>query len=110
MDLVLGKSGGNYVRPDPMADLHKSLAGFWWLAELLWKRHFNWKTHEWERRANLGRRRTIPPQSLIHKSAYERGTEYQSGCPPTAYRQTSLTCNRTSCIWQASHFQSGGTS
>ncbi len=78
---VLGRSGGGFVPPDPKASAHESLKGAWWLAEFVLKRHFNWKTHQWERRANLGRRRTIPFKSLIHQSAYDRGTEYQNRLP-----------------------------
>jgi hypothetical protein len=49
---------------------------------VLWKRHFNWDTRQWERRPNLGRRRTFPPKSLIHESAYQRGDEYAKRLPP----------------------------
>jgi uncharacterized protein (DUF2235 family) len=82
MALMLGESGGGYVAPDPDAAMHESLRGLWWLAEVLWKRHYNWKERKWERRANLGRRRTIPPGSLIHESAYQRGGDYKSRLPP----------------------------
>ena len=82
LDLVLGKSGGGYLPPNAKAELHESLTAAWWPAELVLKRHFNWQTHQWERRPNLGRRRTIPPKSLIHQSAYDRGAEYQKRLPP----------------------------
>jgi uncharacterized protein (DUF2235 family) len=81
MELVLGKSGGGYAPPDPKAVMHESLKGFWWLAEVLWKRHFSWKRRRWEHRFNLGRRRTIPPKSLIHQSAYERDDDYENRLP-----------------------------
>ncbi len=88
MDLVLGNLDRGYVKPSPAAEAHESLTGAWWLAEFIPKRHFNWKKGQWERRANLGRRRTIPPQSLIHESAYQRGIDYQKRLPkdgiPTA--------------------------
>lgn len=87
-NLVLGNAGGGYVKPNPKDKLHQSLKGAWWLAEFLLKRHYNWKTEEWERRANLGRRRTIPPKSFIHESAYERGPEYQKRLPPDGIRTT----------------------
>ena len=64
--------------------MHKSLKGLWWLAEILWKRHYNWVKQKWERRPNLGRRRTIPPNSLIHESAYQRGDDYAKRLPPDA--------------------------
>ena len=83
MDRVLGKTGGS-APPDPNATMHESLKGFWWLAEFLWKRHYNWSKQAWLRRANLGRRRTIPPMSLIHESAYQRGDDYAKRLPPDA--------------------------
>jgi uncharacterized protein (DUF2235 family) len=83
MDLVLGKSGA-YAVPDANAMMHDSLTGLWWLAEILWKPHYNWLTQKWERRPNLGRRRTIPPNSLIHESAYQRGGDYAKRLPPDA--------------------------
>ena len=84
MEIVLGKRGGGYAAPDPNATLHESLTGFWWLAEILWKRHYNWAKRVWERRPNLGRRRTIPPKSFIHQSAYQRGGDYAKRLPPDA--------------------------
>lgn len=86
MNLVLGEAGGDYVKPNPMADPHESLTGAWWLAELLPKRHYNWSTTRWERRANLGRRRTIPPGSLVHESAFARGEDYLKPLPANAIR------------------------
>jgi uncharacterized protein (DUF2235 family) len=83
MDRILGKYGG-YAIPDPNAMMHESLSGLWWLAEILWKRNYNWQTREWERRPNLGRRRTIPPNSLIHESAYQRGGNYAKRLPADA--------------------------
>lgn len=82
MNVILGRSAGGYVPPDATATMHESLKGFWWLAEVLWKRHFNWDTRQWERRPNLGRRRTFPPKSLIHESAYLRGSDYAKRLPP----------------------------
>jgi uncharacterized protein (DUF2235 family) len=81
VDRVLGRSGGGYAAPDSNATMHKSLKGAWWLAEVLWKRGFNWQTREWEHRPNLARRRTIPPNSLIHESAYQRGEDYRKLLP-----------------------------
>jgi hypothetical protein len=80
MGLVLGRTGV-YAVPDPHAKMHESLTGLWWLAEILWKRHYNWARQKWERRPNLGRRRTIPPNSLIHESAYQRGGDYARHLP-----------------------------
>ena len=38
-------------------------------------------------RPNLGRRRTIPPNSLIHESAYQRGGDYARHLPPMRSQQ-----------------------
>jgi uncharacterized protein (DUF2235 family) len=82
--LMLGRAGGPYVPPDPDAPMHESLTLAWWPAELIPKRHFNWKGRRWERRCNLGRRRTIPPGSLVHQSAYARANGYKTRLPPDA--------------------------
>ena len=34
---------------------------------------------------NLGRRRTIPPNSLIHESAYQRGGDYATASAPRCH-------------------------
>jgi uncharacterized protein (DUF2235 family) len=86
MTLVLGGSGDIYTPPNPTADMHESLERWWWLAEILWKRHYNWQERKWERRPNLGRRRTIPSRSLIHESAYLRGGDYTKRLPPDGIR------------------------
>jgi len=66
-----------YVAPDPTGPLHKSLHGFWWLAEIwpkvvrirqpgpgdIWKRSI---------RVNLARPRSIPSGSLMHTSVEQR--------------------------------------
>lgn len=73
-----------YVRPDPRAQMHESLRGWWHLAEFVSKKHYDWTTKETERRPNLYRSRTIPPGAMIHASAYERGTEYTSKLPASS--------------------------
>lgn len=81
MDRVLGATGASYVKPDPTAAMHTSLTWRWWPAEFLPKKHFDWRRKEERRRMNLGRRRTIPPGSLIHRSAYQRGPGYTKLLP-----------------------------
>ncbi|MGA8932087.1 MAG: DUF2235 domain-containing protein [Pseudolabrys sp.] len=93
MDLVLGRSGA-YAVPDAHAEMHDSLTGLWWLADVLLKRHYNWARQKWERRPNLGRRRTIPPSSLIHESAYRRGGDYARRLPPMRFRQADRSFRR----------------
>ena len=82
-NLVLGRAGGGYVAPDPNAAMHESLTWPWYPAEFILKRHYNWDKNKEERRMNLFRRRTIPPGSLIHRSAYGRGAAYTAQLPPT---------------------------
>jgi uncharacterized protein (DUF2235 family) len=84
---MLGRAtGSRYVRPDPRADSHESLTGAWHLAEFVPKKHFDWQTRKEGRRMNRHRRRTIPPQSLVHYSAFERGAEYRTRLPTDAVR------------------------
>jgi hypothetical protein len=59
-DLVPGRSGPGYVRPDANAMMHESLRGMWRLAEFVPKRHYDWAGQKEGKRANLFRPRTIP--------------------------------------------------
>jgi hypothetical protein len=79
---VLGQEGGRYVKPDAKAMMHESLRKWWHLAEFVPKRHFDWQTGQAHRRMSLYRRRTIPPKSLVHFSAFERGDDYRKRLPP----------------------------
>jgi uncharacterized protein (DUF2235 family) len=85
-DLVLGRTGSGYVAPNPKAVAHESLTWPWWPAEFFYKRHYDWDKKTEGRRMNLFRRRTVPPGSLIHQSAYERGDAYSSRLPADAVR------------------------
>jgi uncharacterized protein (DUF2235 family) len=80
--LVLGRAGGGYVPPDPLAAMHESLTAKWWLAEFIPKRHFNAERQAEERRMNLFRRRTIPADAWIHEAAWQRGAAYSALLPP----------------------------
>src|SRR3984885_2706249 len=89
-DEVLGKTNdGKYARPDPNGPAHESLKGVWNLAEFVFKRHFDWTTGKWGHRMNLWRRRAIPPNSLVHESAYQRSGGYASRLPGDAVRVTT---------------------
>ena len=83
---VLGRSGRRYVAPDPKGPAHESLQGAWHLAEYVPKKHFDWRTRTVRRRMNRHRRRTVPPGSLVHASAFERGAEYVKRLPTDAIR------------------------
>jgi uncharacterized protein (DUF2235 family) len=83
---ILGQTTGSsrYAPPDPTGKLHESLTGAWNLAEFVLRRRYDWKTCKEKRSMNLYRRRTIPPNSLIHSSAYLRGGAYSDRLPPDA--------------------------
>lgn len=83
-DEVLGLTNPDYMKPDPNAEAHESLTIWWRPVEFVPKRHWNWARSEWERRMNRGRRRTIPSQSLVHQSAYDRADDYKARLPPDA--------------------------
>jgi hypothetical protein len=84
---VLGRdTHGSCVAPDPNGPMHESLKGAWYLAELVPKRHYNWKTKQEERRMNLSRRRTVPSRSLVHESVFLRAGEYAKRLPPDVQR------------------------
>jgi uncharacterized protein (DUF2235 family) len=88
VDVVLGRVGAGYVAPDPNGPLHESLTTAWRPAEYIPKRHFDSTTKTWGRRMNRGRRRTIPPNSLVHESVFQRAGDYASRLPP-GVRQVS---------------------
>src|ERR1700676_2178304 len=82
---ILGNGTSSaYVPPDPNAELHESLTGLWNVAEFIPKKHYDWKFKQERRRMNLYRRRTIPPGSLVHESAYLRSGDYSKRLPPDA--------------------------
>jgi uncharacterized protein (DUF2235 family) len=82
--LQLGYGNDKYVRPDPKAQMHQSLKGFWNLAEFVPKKHYDWDSGKEKRRMNLYRRRTIPEGAMIHASAFERGQQYTMKFPASA--------------------------
>jgi hypothetical protein len=79
---VIDVLGGDipYAPPDPRANLHKSLHGFWWLGEVWPKRHFypvavpgqDKPDYKSNLRCNLARPRTIPEGAHIHQSVFDR--------------------------------------
>jgi uncharacterized protein (DUF2235 family) len=87
---ILGKIGNsNFAPPDPNAVLHESLTGAWNMAEFVWKKRYDWKTAKNVRRMNLYQRRTIPPKSLVHESAFLRRGGYKNRLPPDAVPYTN---------------------
>jgi uncharacterized protein (DUF2235 family) len=80
---VLGQSGSSLTPPNPAAPPHESLEWYWWPAELIPKKHYSWAKGRWERRMNLGRRRTIPDGSCIHASVLSQPAGYTGRLPAT---------------------------
>ena len=83
---ILGQTGGAYVPPSVDGMLHESLRGAWKFAEYIPKKHFDWQLQKTRRRMNLFRRRTIPANSVIHWSAYERANNYFARLPENVKR------------------------
>jgi uncharacterized protein (DUF2235 family) len=88
MSDVLGQAT-HYVQPDPLTlNQHESLRGAWWIAEF-WPKIVHAKTVRgtWKKsiHVNLGRRRWIAANSLIHQSVEKR---LQS--PALDYRPANL--------------------
>jgi uncharacterized protein (DUF2235 family) len=84
---VLGKSAGStYAPADPDAMMHESLVGSWKLAEWIRKPHYDYRTGKTEMLRNRGKRRSIPPRSLVHESVYRRenGAYAKRVLPPDA--------------------------
>src|SRR5580700_11927581 len=77
------------VKPDPTTrNQHESLHGGWWIAEF-WPRivHIQSAQGAWRKwiRFNLGRRRWISPDVLVHESVEQRLAN-----PDVHYRPTNL--------------------
>src|SRR5579862_7004527 len=70
--------------------MHESLTPLWWPGEFILKPHYNWTTHRTEHRMNLFRRRTIPPNSLVHESAFQFGEPYVQRLPKDAVMVQTL--------------------
>ena len=68
---VLG-AAGRYAPPSPTAKLHLGMRPwFWALAEFVPKKHWSFPKRRWEWRMNLFRRRTLPPNPVVHDVAWE---------------------------------------
>ncbi len=104
---VMAMLGGSlpYVAPDFAAQLHKSLHGIWWLAEL-WPKLSSrvvsppgQTPEQWKQtiRINFGRARFIPPNAHIHQSAFDRmqnpATKYHpKNLPQAPAQQPAVPC------------------
>lgn len=83
--VVLGEGKSDYVPPDPLGPIHQSLKSGWWILEILPKNHV---LDRWKFRFNLGRRRPIPENPLVHRSVQERmkAGGYKPGNLPEVFR------------------------
>src|SRR5208283_4331336 len=72
LDEVMGRTGTKFVKADCDAFLHESLTLWWRPAEIVPKRHWSWQTQREERRMNLGHKRTLPSNPLVHAAAFDR--------------------------------------
>lgn len=84
-DILGGKPP--YVAADPLTtNLHESLRGAWWIAEL-WPKiaHVQTAPGVWNKqfRVNLGRRRWIAPDPFIHSSVQQRLDDKSIGYDPS---------------------------
>jgi uncharacterized protein (DUF2235 family) len=83
-------TGAHQSHPNPLGTLHESLQGRWQMAELLPRRVFNPDTQirQWSW-PNLGSRRKIPEDALLHESVVTRlndtDANYHPGNLPTRY-------------------------
>ncbi len=85
LDEVLGRAGGRFVAPSPTAPLHKSLTWAWKPAEYVEKWHWDNETQVRSRRRNLGRKRNMLTEPLVHPVAWEI-PDYADSLPKDAIR------------------------
>lgn len=67
---ILG-AGGGHAPPSPLAPLHGRIPWYWWPAEFVLKKHWNARAKRSEYRANLFRRRTMPPAPKVFHIAWD---------------------------------------
>lgn len=72
LDEVLGIPPSPYAPASPDAKVHYRMQPWWWaLTEFMPKKHWNFDKQAWEWRANLFRRRTLPPKPIVHDVAWQ---------------------------------------
>jgi uncharacterized protein (DUF2235 family) len=89
-----------YTPPDPTTkNQHESLKGAWWIAEL-WPKIIRTEVepHVWKKkhRMNLGRRRFIPPDAVVHQSVdiriNSKANNYNPPNLPTPHSSAGDSC------------------
>ncbi len=69
---VLGLAPGPYAPRAADAKVHYAMQPWTWaLTEFVPKKHWNYEKGRWEWRANLFRRRSLPPTPVVHDVAWE---------------------------------------
>jgi hypothetical protein len=95
-----------YAPPDPTAQLHKSLHGFWWWLAEFWPKRYSYSVTvpgqtelKWKRGLtfNLGRRRFIQNDVRIHQTVFTRMADRSTNYKPPNLPQTYVTEPENSC-------------
>lgn len=78
--------------PDPLAKMHQSLRGFWWISEVIPK-PFHDPRHGYRRRwmMHFGRHRYVHTEAQIHRSVHERMDDDPSYNPPNLPTDPNVT-------------------
>lgn len=93
---IMGRAGGNYVKPDPTATIHNSLQSLVWrLTQLFpqkrWQRRVVDGKETWTQRRRFSTgRRYIPSGAYIHDAAYARDEDYIAKLPDDAIRVSTI--------------------
>jgi len=82
LEEVLGRRGGGFCPAQPDQP-HKSITGFWRIAEFVPKARYNRAKGRTEQRMNLFRRRTMPDDACVHDVAWAI-PGYKDRLPPRA--------------------------
>lgn len=69
---IAGRRSQGLAAPNPLADAHESLALWWWPLEFLPFPSWNPVTRSKSLRFNLGRRRFVHPDAVLHHTVVER--------------------------------------
>jgi uncharacterized protein (DUF2235 family) len=89
------------VEPSVEDPVHETLTLAWWPAEFLLKPYYDRAKAKHTVRMNLGRRRTVPPGSLVHESAFLRGADYMKRLPPDAIKEPRVSASAIAPISSA---------
>ena len=82
-----GKRKAKYTKPNALGIMHKSLKHIWWLIEFMPRTALNYSLNSKKTFIPLGRNRTIPEETNIHETVFERmqKTNYKPKNLPKSY-------------------------